>query len=200
MTETEVNEKGIVKGVNLKALQPLRIGIIRNEANKEDILEYREELIRINKELGGKVTLVIFGYTLQDVEENWLKGVEFEFVKPTSIIHYFQQLKALSLDLLFIPLIRNNYNATSENYNKYLEAGLFNIPILTLNIYPYNTLVGDKRNGFIYKDIKEFFPYIEHLYTQRPLLQMVGVSASQDVKNNFDYSLENIQEISKLFD
>jgi hypothetical protein len=200
MSDTEVNDKGVVKGINVKALQPLRVGIIRNEANKEDILEYRDELVRINKELNGKVTLVLFGYTLKDVEENWLKGVEFEFVKPTSIIHYFQQLKALNLDLLFIPLIRSNYNATSENYNKYLEASLFNIPILTLNIYPYNTLIGDKRNGFIFKDKKEFFPYIEHLYTQRALIQMVGASANEDVKNNFDYSVENIEVISELFD
>jgi len=199
MTDTEVNEKGIIKGVNVTALQPLRVGIIRNEANKEDILEYKEELAKITKEMQGKVTLVIYGYTLADVEENWLDGVTFEFVKPTSINHYFKQLKALNLDVLFIPLIRSNYNATSENYNKYMEAALFNIPVLTINIYPYNTLITDKRNGFLYKEKNEFIPYIEHLYIQRALVQSVGVFANENVNNTFSYSTKNIEVISDLF-
>jgi hypothetical protein len=199
MGETITNDKGIIKGVNVTALEPLRVGIIRNDANKDDILEYRDDLIRINKELKGKVTLVLYGYTLEDVEENWLEGVEFEFVKPTSIIYYFKQLKALKLDVLFIPLIRNNYNATSENYNKYLEASLFNIPILTLSIYPYNTLISDKRNGFIYKEKNEFFPYIEHLYIQRALVQTIGLEAHNSVKENFNYSPQRIKVVSDLF-
>ena len=199
MSETEVNDKGIIKGINIKALDPLRIGIICNETNREDLLFYREELIRLNKEMEGKVTLVLYGYDGTDGNDNWLEGVDFEFIKPTSIIHYFKQLKALKLDLLFIPLIRSVYNATSENYNKYLEASLFNIPILTINIYPYNTLITDKRNGFLYKEKNEFIPYIEHLRIQRALLQTVGSFASENVKNNFSYSPKNMKIVSDLF-
>jgi len=198
--ETITSEKGIIKGVNVKALEPLRVGIICNETNREDLLFYRDELIRINKELGGSVTLVLYGYNGIEENDNWLDGVEFEFVRPTSIIHYFKQLKALNLDVIFIPLIRNNYNATSENYNKYLEASLYNIPILTISIYPYNTLIVDKRNGFLFKEKNEFFPYIEHLYTQRALVQTVGVAAHNNVKETFNYSAENIKVISDLFD
>lgn len=189
-----------LKGVNGEPLKPLRVGIISNETNREDLLHYRDELASIKTKLQGRVDLVIYGFDGVDKNDNWLKGVDFEFVKPTSIIHYPKQLKALEIDVLFIPLIRSVFNYTSENYNKFLDAALFNIPVLTSNIYPYNSLIMDKRNGFLFKEKHELIPYLDHLYTQRQLVKTVGVEVNKMVLNEFDYSSENIEAISELFE
>jgi len=181
-------------------IKPLRVGIICSETNREDLLYYKEELIAVNKKLEGNVRLVIFGYDGIDEDDDWLNGVDFEFVKPVSIIHYFKQLSALNLDVLFIPLIRSIFNATSENYNKYLEAALFNIPIVTVNIYPYNTLIIDKRNGFIFKEKYEIVPLFEHLYIQRDLVKAVGKLANEIVTTEFNYSKENSKFLMDIFD
>ena len=181
-------------------LDPLRIGIICNETNREDLVYYKKEFISINKLFGNRLELVFFGYNGADGDDdNWLEGVNFEYVKPVSIIHYFKQLKALNVDLIFIPLIRNDYNITSENYNKYLEAGCFGIPILTIRIYPYHRIITDKFNGFLYDEKEGLLPYLEHLNTQRALIQQVGQNAQDDVKRQFDYTRENIQVLSDLF-
>src|SRR4051812_40417306 len=95
--------------------RPFRICIIVNASNLEDIEYYNEQFRTINKLYPTKVNLIFFGYRPEDDTNNALKGVTFEYVKPVSIIHYFKQLKALDFDLLFIPLIQNVYNATSEN-------------------------------------------------------------------------------------
>lgn len=180
-------------------LKPLRVGIICNDTNREDLLHYREELVNINKQFGSNVKLILFGFNGINDGGNWLTDVDFEFVKPTTIINYHKQLKALNLDLVFIPLIRSIYNATSENYNKYLEAGLFKIPVLTINIYPYNTLIVDKKNGFLYKEEKDLIPYLSHLNNQRALITSVGLQAYKIVTEEYNYSIENIKIISDLF-
>ena len=180
-------------------LTPLRVGVICSETNREDLLHYKDELIKINKKLGWRVELILFGYDGSDGKKNWLKGVNFEYVKPVSIIHYPQQLRSLNLDLVFIPLINNIHNVTSETYGKYLETGLFGIPIITTRIYPYNGIIADKINGFLYKDKSELITYLDFLHTQRDLIKTVGNNAYNNVMSEYNYSPENIEEVSKLF-
>jgi len=194
------NLNNMPNGAKGEPLKPLRVGIISNETNREDLLHYRDELASIKTKLQGRIELVIYGFDGVDKNNNWLKGVDFEFVKPTSIIHYPKQLKALEIDVLFIPLIRSVFNYTSENYNKFLEAGLFSIPVLTSNIYPYNSLIIDKRNGFLFKEKHELIPYLDHLYTQRQLVKTVGAEVNKMVLNEFDYSADNIKTITDLFE
>lgn len=179
--------------------EPLRIGIICNETNRVDLLHYKAEFMAINAKYQDDIQLVFFGYNGEDGDDNWLEGVDFEYVKPVTIVHYFRQLLALRLHLIFVPLIRNEYNATSENYNKYLEAGICKIPLMTINLYPYNKLINDKHNGFLYKEKSEFMAYIDLLNSQRELTSVVGNNAEADVRNNFDYSPDNIKVLTDLF-
>lgn len=174
----------------------MRMGIICTPYNIEDVLSYKNELIRINKELGDRVKIILFGY---DGKGDEFEGLKYEYVKPVSIIHYFKQLKALELNLLFIPLIRSVYNATSENYNKFLEAGLFNVPVIALKMYPYKQIITDKMTGFLYNDKSEFFPNIEHLSKNPQLLQLVGENANTKIKDGFDYDQTNIEVINQFF-
>ena len=105
-------------------------------------------------------------------------GFNFEFVKKVSIIHYFKQLRALNIDVLFIPLIKNIYNITSENYNKYLEAALLNIPVLTININPYNKLIQNKLNGFLFNETNDFFRSVEILILDKTMIKQAGTAAN----------------------
>lgn len=198
---TNQEQVGIVQSppVEGKPLSPLRVGIICKDTNREDLLEYKDELISINHKLGGRVELVLFGYNGVDEEGDWLKGVNFEFVKPCGITHYFKQLSSLNLDLVFVPLTKTKYNVTSENYNKFLEAGLFQIPLVTVGIFPYQKIIQDKVNGFLYKEKHELIPLLEHLHIQRKLVQDVGRNAYHDVTTEFNYSPENMRLISDLF-
>ena len=66
-------------------------------------------------------------------------------------------------------------------------------------IYPYNTLIGDKQNGFLYKEPSEILTYLEHLYMQRQLVEMVGRAAGEDVRTRFNYTTENIEILTDLF-
>ncbi len=190
---------------NPKENTPFRIGIIVNASNLEDISYYNRELQTINKMYGKAVDLVLLGYKPEDDKSNALDGVEFEYYKPVSIIHYFKYLKDANINLLFIPLIQNVYNATSESYKKYLEAGIHSIPVIVPNINPYNRVIRDKDNGFFYGTPEDcgkehFIPYLkEILSTGRDFIKLCGANAYTDVTTKFDFTKENIDVISKLF-
>lgn len=177
-----------------------RIGIILNGLNDEDVLFYNEQLKIINSLYGEKIRIVVLGYKNENDKLNMFNGVVFEYIKPVSIIHYFKQLSSMGINILFIPLINNKYNSTSENYNKYLEAGVFGIPIITTNIYPYNKIIIHEKNGFIFDKKDDFIPYLrELLHKKINLIKECGITAQQDVVNNFNYSVENIDVLSSAF-
>ncbi|MEK6879253.1 MAG: hypothetical protein AABY22_06565 [Nanoarchaeota archaeon] len=181
--------------------KPFRIGIVINASNLEDIQYYNEQLKTINKIYGKLVNIVLLGYKPEDDKENALDGVEFEYYKPVSIIHYFKYLKEANIELLFIPLIHNLYNATSEGYKKYLEAGINSIPVIAPNINPYNTVIRDKQNGFLYGTPEDcsrehFIPYLKSLLNENiGLISVCGNNAYTDLINNFDFTKENVEII-----
>lgn len=181
-----------------KSNKKLKIGIIATEANKKDILAYKEELKLITSEpLKDKVILVIYGHNAEE-DEDWLNDVDFEFVKPTSIVHYFKQLKALNLDLLLILLENNLYNSTSEDYNKFLEAALFRIPVLAPNLPAYNHLIRNGFNGFLYGNKEELISAINDILIQKEELDTVGFYAEETMQK-FSYTEENTKVIDELF-
>lgn len=137
-------------------------------------------------------------YSNEMSDMNILKGVNYSFIKPVSIVHYFKQLRSMRLNMIFIPLIKNKYNETSENYNKYYEAGLIKIPIITINIFPYNKIISDKFNGFIFDDKTHFVEYMKQLIGN-PQVSIVGENAYQDIIDNYNYNDTNIEYIDKIF-
>lgn len=180
-------------------MKKIKIGIITTDTNREDVLFYKEQLVELTTKLKGSIKLIIYGYNGEEGEEDWLQGVYFDFVKPTSIIHFPKQLKALELDLLLVPLIPNTFNSTSEDYTKFLEAALFAIPILTPNIYPYNGLIQDGINGYIYRNKTDLIPRIQQIIDAPAELKMAGEEAKKMVTSSFDYTLENTKSITEMF-
>ncbi|MDD3875405.1 MAG: hypothetical protein PHT69_02175 [Bacteroidales bacterium] len=180
-------------------MKKIKIGIIATDINRDDVLFYKEQLVELTTKLKGIVKLIIYGYNGEEGEEDWLEGVDFDFVKPTSIIHFPKQLKALELDLILIPLIPNSFNSTSEDYTKFLEAAIFSIPVLTPNIYPYNGLIQDGINGYIFSNKKDLTVRIQQIIDAPVELKMAGAEAKKIVENNFDFSEENNIELTKMF-
>ncbi len=175
--------------------KPFCIGVKVTETNAEDIAYYNEQFREINRLYKDQVKLLFLGYRPENDKDNMLDGVIYEYVKPVSIIHYFKQLKACEVDILFIPLINSTYNITSEDYYKYTEAGIMEIPVLTVEIYPYNKIIAsDKQsdfNGFLYESRDTFIPYLKELLADKVkdgIVKLCGKRAHESVMKSFNYS------------
>ncbi len=178
---------------------PFRIGIICNGSNWEDIASYNAQFRQINQLSKGNVTLVFMGYRPEDDKDNALSGVAFEAGATVSIIHWFKQLIANKIDLLFIPLINSKYNTTSEDLKKYFEAALVKIPVMVLNIFPYN-VISNQITGFTYEEPNQMIDYLVNLLTENlPLIQHCGTAAHIEVVQRYNATPENIMYLENVF-
>ncbi|MBK7362910.1 MAG: hypothetical protein IPJ01_11480 [Micavibrio sp.] len=190
----------VEKEINIIPLpRKYRIGIICSPNNYTDIKVYNDEFRKINEMYGDNVTLIFIGYDYKEDKNKILDGVNFEYTEQVSIIQYFKQLQSLELDLIFVPLDRSLYNVTSENVNKYLESGLFNIPLLVDDMFPYNQIILNERNGFLYKTKQNFITELSKILNNPDLLKVVSMEVRKDVLRSYTYSDSNIQVISSIY-
>lgn len=186
--------------------KPFRLGIMLNESNNEDVLFYNNEFREINRLYGHKINLIFIGYKKENDNVDLLNGVNFFYLPPTSIVHYFKQLKALELDLMFIPLINEPntkmelYNRTSEDTKKWQEASLFKIPILVSDIYPYNSgLIKPDWDGFIYPNRSEFMTFFMDLFENKfASIKAAGHYAHERAKQLY-YSKDAGEQLMRVF-
>ena len=181
---------------------PLRIGIVATNYTWEDLNSYKDLLKEVKQKLGDKVKFFLIGFNGIDHFTNkscFPEGFEFEYIKPSTIVHYFKQLRNLQLDMMFVPLRVNEFNTTSENYNKLLEAGLFSIPVMVYNIYPYNELIKNGDTGILLSTKKEFIERIEFFEKNRTELKRIGENAHNYVLENFNYNEEFVSIIDEIY-
>jgi hypothetical protein len=177
-----------------------RIGIICSPTNYSDIKYFNDQFQLINDKFGDQVSLIFIGYDYDEDKEKILEGVNFEYLKQMSIIHYFKQLLNLKLDLVIVPTQKNIFNVTSENINKYLECSLIKIPLYANDIFPYNAIMVDKRNGFLYKEKTDFVDYLERILTNPDLMKVVAEQSKIDCMQNYTYNDINIKRMSDVYD
>ena len=176
-----------------------RIGVVATSVYADDIKSFADTFKEINKKFKDKVQLVFYGFDGKYNNKNTLEGVDFEFHKPTSIIHYFKKLESLNLDLLFIPLKDSMYNNTSENYNKWLEAGLFKVPVMVnANIYPYSALIKHEYNGFQFKKKGDIIKIIEDMLKNSKKVTLAGETAYLQVTNDFAFNESNVERLKAI--
>lgn len=160
----------------------LVIGVICNGKNQPDINYYKNEFRLINNIFGDRVRLLFIGYSTKDANE---LPPETEYTKPVSIIHWFKHLSLIKIDLLFIPLIPSKRNERSETISKWMEMGLFGVPVITVDMLPYNSVIQDKTNGFLYESRETFIAYLRDLLENRfTSVKMCGLNAYEVVKMN----------------
>lgn len=180
---------------NVNVEDKLKIGIVASNYTWEDLNSYKEQFKELQDKFGDKITFYVIGYDGIDLKTKkscFPSGFNFEYIKPCTIIHYYKQLKSLNLDLLFIPLRKIEFNETSENYNKFLESSLFNIPIIVSDVFPYNQIINDGDNGILMKNKKDLIIKIESFLNAKHDLKRIGSNACDFVKKHFLYNESTI--------
>jgi len=205
LIDTEIILENIEKStqqLTLEEQKPLRVGIIATNYTWEDLTSYKEQFNKVQKELGEKVKFFVFGFDGIDYQTGkscFPEGFVFEHIKPSTIVHYFKQLRNLQLDLLFIPLRKNTFNETSENYNKFLEAGLFNVPTMVYDIFPYNQIIKNGDNGVLLSKKDDFIERLKFFVENKNELKRMGQSVNKFIYENFNVNEQSIAFIDDIY-
>lgn len=173
--------------------------IIFNGYNQADIKYYASELKIINRLFKDKVDILVLG--LSDVEFEDLKGVQYNYTKAVSINHWFKQLHILENNIFFIPLIKNEYNESSEEYKKFEEVGMLGVPIIAPNIHPYDMVIRNNENGFIFQNKESFIDELKVLLVSNMhLVKICGQAASNFITSKLAYNEQNVADLNNCFD
>jgi len=185
--------------VEIKPLpKKYNIGIICSTNNIHDIQSYNNEFQMINETYGDNINLIFINYDYENDQKKILDGVNFEYVK-VSMIHFFKELQLLNLDLIFVPLMKNNFNITSENTDKYLESSIFKIPLIVDDMFPYNQIIVHQRNGFLYKGKENFMQELDIILNNPDLIKNVGEQSKIDTRRNYTFTQNNINLIASIY-
>lgn len=180
----------------------LRIGIIASNYTWEDLNSYKELFNEVQQKMGDKVKFIVLGFDGIDhftKKSCFPEGFKFEYIKPSTIVHYFKQLRNLQLDMVFVPLRVNEFNETSENYNKFLESGLFNIPLMVYDSYPYNQLIKNGSTGILLSKKSDFKDKIEFFEQNRTELKRMGENANKFIVENLTLNEDNLTIIDDIY-
>ena len=188
--------------LTLEEQKPLRVGIIATNYTWEDLASYKDQFTKIQNELGDKVKFFVFGFDGMDYQSKkncFPEGFNFEHIKPSTIVHYYKQLRKLQLDVLFVPLRKNTFNETSENYNKFLEAGLFNVPTMVYDIFPYNQIIKNGENGVLLSKKDDLIERLSFFSTNRPELKRMGNNVNKFILDNFSLTEQSVSIIDEIY-
>ena len=188
--------------LTLEEQNPLRVGIVATNYTWEDLTSYKEQFNKIQNELGDKVKFFVFGFDGIDYQTGkscFPEGFKFEHIKPSTIVHYYKQLRNLQLDVMFIPLRKNTFNETSENYNKFLEAGLFNVPTIVYDIFPYNQVIKNGDNGVLLSKKDDLIERLKFFSENKPELKRMGNNVNSFVLKNFSLTEQNVAIIDDIY-
>lgn len=180
----------------------LRIGIIATNYTWEDLHSYKQQLDKIQNELGDKVKFFIFGFDGIDNETKkncFSESFVFIHIKPCTIVHYFKQLVNLKLDTIFVPLRKNIFNESSENYNKFLEAGILKIPLIVCDIFPYNKIIKNGDNGIILSKKDDLFERIKFFTDNKSELKRMGQNVNNFVLDNFSFTEQSVEILDDIY-
>jgi len=165
----------------------IKMIIITDDSHKEDILNYENFLNEITT---ANVDLYIFGLHI-DKNEKFLTGIKYNYVKPTSIISLFKEINEINADIVFVPLIFNKYNMTSSDYIIYLISSLFAMPILAPDFYPFNEIIQNSENGFLYSENNIQKVFNENINLKN--IKNAGYIAKKNIIKSFSINKENIE-------
>jgi len=184
----------------------IRIGIIATENNWEDMNSYRKEFEEIHQRHKEKLQFVLIGFngTDQATMKNPVSGLNFEVIlnknnKPLSIINYFNSLYNANLDAVFIPTKKTVFNETSENINRFLEAAAFNIPVIVADVFPYNKIIKDKSNGFLFSKKADMLLLIDAFISHPEALKLAGEKARRYTDAHFVINQNTAATLYSLF-
>jgi len=188
--------------LSIEEQKTMRIGIVATNYTWDDLASYKDTFHKIQTEFGDKVKFFLIGFDGIDhfTKKNCFPdGFNFEQIKPCTIIHYYKQLRNLQLDILFVPLKKTTFNETSENYNKYLEAGLFQIPLMVIDAFPYNAIMRDGDNGIVINKKDDMIDKIRFFLENKSELKRMGNNAYKSIIENFSINEQNVEIIDNIY-
>lgn len=178
-----------IEGIDLKAPRSVdkdgkfRILIMADADDFDDINAFRETINNIMIRVPEAKVYVLGNYIMFE-NKNPLRFVNYTRVPYDDMTSYYKILWNMNPDLCVVPIKKMPYY---RNYYKLLELGLFGIPTVTMNEYPYNHLLRKDLHILVNGQKKTLVASVREVVDNSDLRDKLGKYMRQFVTEKYSF-------------
>ncbi len=195
-------ENDLIFDIHKSDTLPIKICYAGGYNHKYDVVSIKNVVYYLMAKYKDKIEFNIFGGNYTDLFYNknikyigsTYKRQDSDFINNLklinngelcgSVIEYYQMLVDSKIDIALVPLTSNPHNDCKSDV-KFLEYGLFKVPMIASNSLVYNNIYNYK-NGFIANNFKDWVEYISLLIEDVELRNIITENAYKFVINNYN--------------
>jgi hypothetical protein len=168
-----------------------------NDYNYNTFKEYIPVLTELQKKHKKNFKLIIIG---DDPKKYYPKfSLDYVHLKRGSIIHKHKNIVKSNADCHLVLNKKTEYYQNSETASDYIERGLFSIPIIAMNIYPYNEFISTGENGFLLKGRKDLMKIVENHIKDKKVLHQICANVKADMEAHHEIDSGKLDHLDTLF-
>jgi hypothetical protein len=123
---------------------------------------------------------------------------EVVHVPKGSIVHQYKAVVKSTSDFHLILNKKNEYSTNSDTYFKFVEYGMFGIPVASLNMSPWNELIDDKVNGFLLKNKGELVSLVKSIIDDKTSIIEFSTTLKNMVHNTCQLTEDKINKVGSI--
>lgn len=195
------DEDLFLEGVNQKATKDdtFTVCVLAGDNQWSDIESCVPALIKAKKKYKNNLKILFFG--INKNKEGWgkiVKGLEYTPEGAVPIWKYYHKLAELNPHLVLVPSDKSDYTLRSSDYKRFIDCAILGIPVITPKANPYDVLIKDKENGFLYDTDEDFCNILDTLIADPKLAIEAGGTAKVYAEDNLSYNRDKIQRLINL--
>ena len=190
-----------IKDIKKNSGEKLRIGLISDPSQVEDLRTIEPVLAEFLKIHSEKAELILYGLPPKVVEQYGLfTGLPVSYEKPAPITELLSKLNDLALDIGLIPMVANSYNSSSgKAITKYLAYASLMIPVVATAITPFNHLIKPGENGFTAADTNAWLEHLTFLLNNPEQRKAIGGEGFKTAWEHLSYTPATIRRLKSVF-
>ncbi|WP_161634385.1 glycosyltransferase [Aquimarina pacifica] len=177
----------------------VRIGLLGNLRTASDMLRILPVLQHIHTTYQDTLVFVVYGWdgVLSDGTQPF-EGLPIEYHKEVGIMHYFQKLVDLQLDILLLPLQSRIIN-TFQSERTYLEAASLGIPVVAAKDSIYSEVIEDNKTGVLAHTDTEWETAVSRYIEKPEERKRIGEAAAKMVWEFHSFTEEQKNYFAEVF-
>jgi hypothetical protein len=173
------------------------LSIDLNDYNASNFKDYIPVLEEIQAKHKKNFRLIMLG---DDPKKHFPKiKLEYTYLKKGSIIHKYKAIVQSNADCHLVLNKKTDYHINSEIYADYIDRGLFSIPIISMNAYPYNELISNGENGFLINARKDLAKIVSENIADKAKLGEICTNIKEDLEKYYEIDGDKLKYIENLF-
>ncbi len=177
----------------------IRALIIADEYHFSDINYILGILKDFKEKYKDTFELSIIGWDGKRGDMNYFKGLPVTHYASSPFSSYYETIRQIAPTILIIPGKKNQFNDTSKNYIKFIEAAYMNIPVIAPNIMPYSRLMKTNENGFLCDDKEAYTMQLETILPEPVKFESVLGVAYATAVDHIITDEKNIESLKKIY-